>query len=89
MICAKTDAEAKAQFADMKWFWENWAVPFGLPMPELLVGSPDTLNKRIEEAAKSIPINEMFLLLPQGIHDRDQILSSLELFGDKVMPNFS
>ena len=89
MICAKTDAEAKAQFADMKWFWENWAVPFGLPMPELLVGSPDTLNKRIEEAAKAIPINEMFLLLPQGIHDRDQVLSSLELFADKVIPNFS
>lgn len=89
MICAKTDAEAKAQFADMKWFWENWAIPFGLPMPELLVGSPDTLNKRIEEASKAVPINEMFLLLPQGIHDRDQILSSLELFSEKVIPNFS
>ena len=89
MICAKTDAEAKAQFADMKWFWENWAIPFGLPMPELLVGSPDTLNKRIEQASKTVPINEIFLLLPQGIHDRDQILSSLELFSDKVIPNFS
>ncbi|MEM7466357.1 MAG: LLM class flavin-dependent oxidoreductase [Pseudomonadota bacterium] len=89
MICAKTDAEAKAQFADMKWFWENWAVPFGQPMPELLIGSPDTLCRRIEEASKAVPINEMVMLLPQGIHDRDQILSSLGLFAEKVIPNFS
>lgn len=89
MICAKTDAEAWAQFEDMKWFWENWAVPFGQPMPELLVGSPETLNKRIAEASSAVPINEMVMLLPQGVHDRDQVLSSLELFAEKVMPNFS
>lgn len=89
MICAKTDAEAWAQFEDMKWFWETWAVPFGQPMPELLVGSPETLNKRIAEASAAVPINEMVMLLPQGVHDRDQVLSSLELFAEKVIPNFS
>jgi alkanesulfonate monooxygenase SsuD/methylene tetrahydromethanopterin reductase-like flavin-dependent oxidoreductase (luciferase family) len=89
MICAKTDNEAAALAADMKWFWQDWAVPFGQPFPELLFGSPDTLKRRIEAASKVVPINEMFLIIPQGLHDRDQITSSLTLFAEKVMPAFS
>ncbi|MEE2983091.1 MAG: LLM class flavin-dependent oxidoreductase [Pseudomonadota bacterium] len=89
MICAKSDNEAQELAEDMKWMWENWAIPFGQPYPELLFGSPDTLCRRIEEGAKAVPINEMFLIIPQGIHDRDQILRSLELFGEQVIPNFS
>lgn len=88
MICAKTDAEAAALAEDMKWMWETWAVPFGQPFPELLFGSPDTLSRRIEEASRAVPFNEMFLIIPQGIHDRDQIMGSLELFAEKVIPNF-
>jgi alkanesulfonate monooxygenase SsuD/methylene tetrahydromethanopterin reductase-like flavin-dependent oxidoreductase (luciferase family) len=89
MICAPSDAEAHALAADMKWMWEQWAVPFGQPFPELLFGAPDTLSRRIEAAAKAVPINEMFLIIPQGLHDRDRILSSLDLFANKVMPNFA
>jgi hypothetical protein len=36
-----------------------------------------------------VPINEMFLIIPQGLHDRDRILGSLDLFATKVMPNFT
>ena len=43
----------------------------------------------LEEAARAVPINEMFLIIPQGLHAPDQILSSLELFANKVMPNFA
>ncbi|MEQ8231375.1 MAG: LLM class flavin-dependent oxidoreductase [Gammaproteobacteria bacterium] len=89
MICAPSDAEAHALAADMKWMWEQWAVPFGQPFPELLFGAPDTLSRRIEAAAKAVPINEMFLIIPQGLHDRDRILGSLDLFANKVMPNFA
>ncbi len=89
MICAKTDNEAAALAADMKWFWQDWAVPFGQPFPELLFGSPDTLKRRIEAATKAVPINEMFLIIPQGLHDRDQIMGSLTLFAEKVMSAFS
>lgn len=89
MICAKTDSQAADLAADMKWFWQDWAVPFGQPFPELLFGSPDTLKRRIEAASKAVPINEMFLIIPQGLHDRDQIKDSLELFAEKVMPAFS
>jgi alkanesulfonate monooxygenase SsuD/methylene tetrahydromethanopterin reductase-like flavin-dependent oxidoreductase (luciferase family) len=89
MICAETDSKAAELAHDMKWFWEKWAVPFGQPFPELLFGSPDTLTRRIEEAGKVVPINEMFLIIPQGLHTRDQVLKSLELFSRKVIPNFN
>ncbi len=88
MVCAETDAKAWQLFEDMKWFWETWALPFGQGFPELLVGSPDTLNKRIEEVSKAVPIDEAFLLIPQGLHTPEQITGSLDLFARKVMPNW-
>ena len=71
----------------MAWFWKTWAMPFGQGVPELLVGSPDTLNKRIEQISKAVPIKEAILLIPQGLHTSEQILDSLDLFARKVMPN--
>ena len=88
MICAETDAKAQALFEDMQWFWDTWATPFGQGLPELLVGSPDTLNKRIERISKAVPIDEAFLLIPAGIHTPEQIHDSLDLFARKVMPNW-
>lgn len=87
-VIADTDEQAHAWAADMRWFWDAWSIPFGQGMPEFLVGSPDTVSRRIEEAARAVPIDECFLLIPQGIHDRDQILRSLELFAEKVIPRF-
>jgi len=89
MICAPTDHAAMALAADMKWMWETWAVPFGQPFPELLFGSPDTLSRRIDAAARAVPLNEMFLIIPQGLHEPADLMRSLELFATKVMPNFS
>jgi alkanesulfonate monooxygenase SsuD/methylene tetrahydromethanopterin reductase-like flavin-dependent oxidoreductase (luciferase family) len=89
MVCAPTDEQAQEWFADMEWFWNAWSVPFGNPMPELLVGSPDTISARIEEARRVFDPRETFLLIPQGLHERDQVLTSLELFATKVMPRFS
>ncbi|MEM7098826.1 MAG: LLM class flavin-dependent oxidoreductase [Pseudomonadota bacterium] len=87
MVCAESDAKAEKLFEDWAWFWKNWATPFGQGMPGLLVGSPDTLNRKIEAVSKSVPIKEAFLLFPQGLHDQDQVLDSLDLFARKVMPN--
>jgi alkanesulfonate monooxygenase SsuD/methylene tetrahydromethanopterin reductase-like flavin-dependent oxidoreductase (luciferase family) len=87
MVCAETDAKAQALYEDMAWFWQTWATPFGQGMPELLVGSPDTLNKEIERVSRSVPIKEAFLLIPQGLHAPEQILDSLDLFARKVAPN--
>ena len=89
MICAETDAKARKLFEEMEWFWKTWATPFGQGMPELLVGSPDTLNKEIERISKAVPIKEAFCLIPQGLHTPAQLHDSLDLFARKVMPNFS
>ncbi len=89
LICHKDRAVAQDWLADPLWMWDKWFVPFGQGHPELLVGDPDALCRRLEEASAKIPIKECFFLLPQGIHDRDQIMSSLELFAEKVMPRFA
>jgi alkanesulfonate monooxygenase SsuD/methylene tetrahydromethanopterin reductase-like flavin-dependent oxidoreductase (luciferase family) len=87
MICAETDAKAQQLFEDWAWFWKTWATPFGQGMPSVLVGSPDTLNKQIETVSQAVPIDEAFLLFPQGLHAPEQVLDSLDLFARKVMPN--
>ncbi len=87
-ICAETDARAQALYEDMQWFWKTWATPFGQGVPELLVGSPDTLNRRIEAVSRAVPVDEAFLLIPQGLHTPAQLEESLDLFSRKVLPNF-
>lgn len=89
LICAPTDAQAQELAEDVLWYWDSWFTPFGQGRPELLFGSPDTLSRRIEEASSRFPIKECFLLIPQGIHNRDQLLQSLDLFGSKVIPRFA
>lgn len=87
MVCAETDAKAQKLYEDMAWFWQTWATPFGQGLPELLVGSPDTLNRKIERVSRSVPVDEAFLLIPQGLHAPDQLQDSLDLFARKVLPN--
>ena len=59
-------------------------------MPELLVGSPETICRRLDEVKRLLPDqDEVVLLIPQGLHERRQILTSLELMATKVMPKFS
>ena len=89
MICHSSAATAREWLTDPMWLWDEWFTPFGQGHPELLVGDPDTISQRIEQAARTFPINECFLLIPQGIHDRDQVMTSLDLFASKVMPRFS
>ena len=88
-VCAETDEEAEALFEDMAWFWDTWALQFGQGMPLKLVGSPDTISRQIEEAQDRLGFDEVVFLVPQGIHSSDQIIESLDLITDKVMPRFS
>ncbi len=88
MICAETDEEAMAQLEDVRWFFDTWALPFGQPIARLLVGSPDTITRQIEAALDIVPINEVMMLIPQGIHEPAQLNASVELFAERVMPRF-
>ncbi len=86
LVCAPTDAQAQEWAQDMLWFWDQWAAPFGQGVPKLLVGSPDTITREIEAATDRFAVKDLFLLIPQGLHTEQQILTSLELFSTKVMP---
>jgi alkanesulfonate monooxygenase SsuD/methylene tetrahydromethanopterin reductase-like flavin-dependent oxidoreductase (luciferase family) len=88
LVLADSAPTAREWAEDMLWFWDAWSKPFGQDYPELLIGDPDTVARRIEAAARAVPINECFLLIPQGIHGRDRVLKSLELFATRVMPKF-
>jgi hypothetical protein len=45
---------------------------------------------RYSEVVAAVPgQDEVVLLIPQGLHDNDQILRSLELMATKVMPRFA
>ena len=88
MICAETDEAAMAQLDDVRWFFDTWALPFGQPIARLLVGSPDTITRQIEEALDIVPINEVMMLIPQGIHEPAQLNASVELFAERVLPRF-
>ena len=83
LVLADTDAIAREWAQDMLSFWDSWSKPFGQDYPYLLIGDPDSVSRKIEAATREIPINECFLLIPQGIHDRDRILKSLELFASR------
>jgi len=89
LLCAPTDAEAEARFEDMRWFWETWSVPFGNPFPELLVGSPDTISAKIEAARARFDPGEAFMIVPQGLQPAAQVVDSIGLFAEKVLPRFS
>jgi alkanesulfonate monooxygenase SsuD/methylene tetrahydromethanopterin reductase-like flavin-dependent oxidoreductase (luciferase family) len=87
-ICAETDAQAQEQLEDFRWFWDQWSAQFGQDFPAVLVGSADTISRRLEAAQTQLGFKDCFLLIPQGIHSRDQILRSLELLAEKVLPRF-
>ena len=73
----------------MEWFWDNWARQFGQGMPLKLVGSPDTISRQIEEAHNRLGFDEVFFLIPQGIHSSEQIVESMDLITNQVMPRFN
>ncbi len=88
LILADTDEEAQEWAKDAYWMWDNWALGFGMPYPAMIIGGPETVKRRIREAREAVPFNECFFLLGQGILGRDKVMKTLDLFANKVMPEF-
>jgi len=88
MVCAPTRSQAQDWYNEMAWLWDTWMKPFGQGVPELLVGTPDDIKSRIETVSKAIPLDEVFLLIPQGILEPEKLNASVELFAREVMPAF-
>jgi alkanesulfonate monooxygenase SsuD/methylene tetrahydromethanopterin reductase-like flavin-dependent oxidoreductase (luciferase family) len=52
-----------------------------------LIGSPDTIRRRLQKFQES-HVDQVILLNQAGKTSHDDIMSSLELFGTEVMPEF-
>lgn len=86
-----TDDKAKAQdlYAQHRWYWDEWFIPFGQQFPNVLIGSADEISQQIEEAQKLLGFNEMWLQFGQGHLGVEQNTEELQEFATKVIPRFA
>jgi alkanesulfonate monooxygenase SsuD/methylene tetrahydromethanopterin reductase-like flavin-dependent oxidoreductase (luciferase family) len=52
-----------------------------------IVGSPDTVTRRIKEQQEALGVGVFLTYLPFGTMEPPQAMQSLELFAKEVMPN--
>ena len=85
-----TPDKKKAQelMEEHKWFWDQWFIPFGQKMPNVLIGSADEIADKIGKAHDRLKFNELFLMFGQGHLDPDQNNEELERFMALVAPRF-
>jgi alkanesulfonate monooxygenase SsuD/methylene tetrahydromethanopterin reductase-like flavin-dependent oxidoreductase (luciferase family) len=84
------DKDRAAQLMEEhKWFWDEWFIPFGQRMPNVLIGSADEIADRIGKAHDRLGFNELFLMFGQGHLEPEANQEELEAFISKVAPRFS
>jgi alkanesulfonate monooxygenase SsuD/methylene tetrahydromethanopterin reductase-like flavin-dependent oxidoreductase (luciferase family) len=85
-----SDKERAAQLmAEHKWFWDEWFVPHGQRMPNVLIGSAGEIADQIGRAHDRLGFNELFLMFGQGHLEPEANQEELEAFMSKVAPRFS
>lgn len=86
-----TDSKSRAVelMAEHKWFWDEWFIPHGQRMPNVLIGSADEIADQIGRAHDRLGFNELFLMFGQGHLEPEANQEELEKFIAKVAPRFS
>lgn len=86
-----TDSKERAAMLmeEHKWFWDEWFIPHGQRMPNVLIGTADEIADQIGKAHDRLGFNELFLMFGQGHLDPEQNQEELEAFVSKVAPRFS
>ncbi len=80
---------AAALMNEHKWFWDEWFIPHGQRMPNVLIGSADEIIDQIGRAQDRLGFNELFLMFGQGHLEPEQNNEELYQFVNKVAPRFS
>jgi alkanesulfonate monooxygenase SsuD/methylene tetrahydromethanopterin reductase-like flavin-dependent oxidoreductase (luciferase family) len=75
--------------AEHKWFWDEWFIPHGQRMPNVLIGSANEIIDQIGKAHDRLGFNELFLMFGQGHLEPAANREELEAFVSKVAPRFS
>jgi alkanesulfonate monooxygenase SsuD/methylene tetrahydromethanopterin reductase-like flavin-dependent oxidoreductase (luciferase family) len=89
MIVRETREQAEEDAEVFEFITKEWFEPMGQKRLNLLVGTPDDVSERIEEAHKRLGFNECWLVFMQGLLPPETVSEHLRLFAEKVMPRFS
>ena len=86
-----TDDKARAEYLmkEHMWFWDEWFIPHGQRMPNVLIGSADEIAEQIGRAHDRLGFDELFLMFGQGHLEPEANQEELEKFIAKVAPRFS
>lgn len=86
-----TDDKARAAelMAEHKWFWDEWFIPHGQRMPNVLIGSADEIIDQIGKAHNRLGFNELFLMFGQGHLEPEANQEEIDTFIQKVAPRFA
>jgi len=89
LMITEDKARAEELMAEHRWFWDEWFIPFGQRMPNVLIGSANEIIDKIGKAHDRLGFNELFLMFGQGHLPPEQNNEELEAFMSKVAPHFS
>lgn len=65
------------------------AVPEFIRRGILFCGSPDTVNRQLEAALKTMPLEYLWLFTANELLEQKKMMRNLELMTEKVFPNFT
>lgn len=73
---------------------EDWrdipsTIPEFIKRGILFCGSPDTVNRQLEAALKTMPIDYLWLFTPNELLPQQMMMKHLDLMTRKVLPNFT
>jgi len=89
LMLTSDKTRAAELMAEHKWFWDEWFIPHGQRMPNVLIGSADEIADQIARARDRLGFNELFLMFGQGHLEPEANKEELEAFISKVAPRFA
>ncbi len=89
LMLSEDKARCEQLMNEHKWFWDEWFIPHGQQMPNVLIGSADEIADRIGKAHDRLGFNELFLMFGQGHLEPEANNEELETFIRKIAPRFS
>jgi alkanesulfonate monooxygenase SsuD/methylene tetrahydromethanopterin reductase-like flavin-dependent oxidoreductase (luciferase family) len=89
LILTDSEKRAEAIRKEHDWYYEKWIKHFGQGVWNMMIGTPDQISQRIEDAQKRLKFNEIWLQFSQGLLSPEENLEELERFSSEVAPRFA
>jgi alkanesulfonate monooxygenase SsuD/methylene tetrahydromethanopterin reductase-like flavin-dependent oxidoreductase (luciferase family) len=89
LIVRDTREQAEEDAKAFDFITKKWFEPMGQKPTEAIIGTPDDVTAKIEEAHERLGFNECWLIFMQGLLPPEIVGEHMRLFAEKVMPRFS